>query len=161
MEKLQNRSKGFTIIELLIVLAIAALIILIVLIAVPQLQRNQRNQARQSILNRVTTEVNNYSGNNNGRIPTSATDITGFTTRYLTGVNRQDPQSGTDMGVTWLASSPAGGAAPAGAEIPAIGSIFYKNGYTCNGEILNTANARNFAIWTQLEGGAIYCLDNE
>ena len=45
--------KGFTIIEVMIVLAIAGLIIAVVLVAVPQLQRNQRNNARKSILSRI------------------------------------------------------------------------------------------------------------
>jgi prepilin-type N-terminal cleavage/methylation domain-containing protein len=36
----QKRQQGFTIIEVLIVLAIAALILLIVFLAVPALQRN-------------------------------------------------------------------------------------------------------------------------
>lgn len=159
MKKLQNESKGFTIIELLIVLAIAALIILIVLIAVPQLQRNQRNTARQSIVGRITTEINNYSGNNNGRIPVQA-DLPGFVTRYLEGVNIEDPQLGTTMPVTYVASGLEAGV-PAGANLPPVGTIFYHDGFTCDGESLVAANPRNFAIWTQLEGGAVYCLDNE
>ena len=41
----QSRSEGFTIIEVMIVLAIAAMILLVVLLAVPALQRNSRNTA--------------------------------------------------------------------------------------------------------------------
>lgn len=158
MKKLQNSSKGFTIIELLIVLAIAALIILIVLIAVPQLQRNQRNTARQSIIGRITTEINNYSGNNNGNIPNNAATITDLTNRYLNGVDRADPQLGTPMAVTYAADPPDG--VPTGANLPAVGTIFYRDAHLCNGESVNGAGARNFAVWTQLEGGAVYCLDN-
>jgi prepilin-type N-terminal cleavage/methylation domain-containing protein len=43
----QKREAGFTIIEVLIVLAIAALILLIVFLAVPALQRNARNNSYQ------------------------------------------------------------------------------------------------------------------
>jgi prepilin-type N-terminal cleavage/methylation domain-containing protein len=42
----RHSNKGFTIIEVLIVLAIASLIMLIVFLAVPALQRNWRNQQR-------------------------------------------------------------------------------------------------------------------
>ena len=46
LTKLQKRNtEGFTIIEVMIVLAIAALILLIVLLAVPALQRQFRNTA--------------------------------------------------------------------------------------------------------------------
>ena len=41
-----KRDEGFTIIEVLIVLAIAGLIMLIVFLAVPALQRNSRNTQR-------------------------------------------------------------------------------------------------------------------
>ena len=158
MKKLQNRSEGFTIIELLIVLAIAALIILVVLIAVPQLQRNQRNQARQSIAGRIVTEVNNYSGNNNGTLPTANADATtgfsgGFSTRYLGNVNINDPQTGT----------PASGSITfTGTPGTTAGNMDYTTNRICDGEISTTtgASARNFALVTRLEGGATYCLDN-
>lgn len=65
---IQNKDSGFTIIEVLIVLAIAALILVVVLIAIPQLQRNQRNSARQNDASRVVTSVQNWSANNNGRV---------------------------------------------------------------------------------------------
>ncbi len=74
LQQLREQEKGFTIIEVLIVLAIGALILVIVLIAIPQLQRNQRNTARKSVLSRMVTEVGNFSGNNNGAIPAPDTD---------------------------------------------------------------------------------------
>lgn len=165
MRKLQNRSKGFTIIELLIVLAIAALIILIVLIAVPQLQRNQRNTARQNIAGRIATEINNYAGNNNGNTPTENADATtgftgGFANRYLSNIDINDPQTGQPVG------SGSGGVAFAftGATEPGgtPGNLLYGRNRICNGEIATGAgaNARNFVLVIRLEGGAGYCLDN-
>ncbi len=64
----QKKDEGFTIIEVLIVLAIAGLILVIVLVAVPQLQRNQRNEARRADAARVGTAVSNWSSNNNGKV---------------------------------------------------------------------------------------------
>lgn len=155
-----NSAKGFTIIEVMIVLAIAGLIIGVVLVAIPQLQRNQRNEARRSILGRIKTEVDNYTGNNNGRIPANATDVTSFVSRYMTGVNYEDPRSGTNMAITWPTSAVIAGV-PSGGSLPAVGSIFYRSSFSCNGESLVASSARQYALWTQLEGGAIYCLDNE
>ena len=48
MSNIKNRKDGFTIIEVLIVLAIAGLIMLIVFLAVPALQRNSRNTQRKN-----------------------------------------------------------------------------------------------------------------
>ncbi len=69
--KLKNQ-RGFTIIEVLIVLAIAGLILLIVFLAVPALQRNQRNTGRKQDAARFGTAVNNYVSNNSGKLPTTA-----------------------------------------------------------------------------------------
>lgn len=64
----QNKQEGFTIIEVLIVLAIAALILLIVFLAVPALQRTARNTSRKSEASRVATAFANYATNNNGTL---------------------------------------------------------------------------------------------
>ena len=45
MNVTKQKEKGFTIIEVVLVLAIAGLIFLMVFIALPQLQRSQRNPA--------------------------------------------------------------------------------------------------------------------
>jgi prepilin-type N-terminal cleavage/methylation domain-containing protein len=69
--KLKNE-KGFTIIEVLIVLAIAGLILLIVFLAVPALQRTSRNTARKSDVGRVGSLTTEFVSNNNGRLPLAA-----------------------------------------------------------------------------------------
>lgn len=63
--------KGFTIIEVLIVLAIAGLILLIVFLAVPSLQRNSRNTARRNDVARVGGAATEFVANNNGTLPTN------------------------------------------------------------------------------------------
>jgi prepilin-type N-terminal cleavage/methylation domain-containing protein len=67
--KLSKRNQGFTIIEVLIVLAIAGLIMVMVFIAVPNLQRNQRNTGRRQDASRVLTAVDNFVTNANGTMP--------------------------------------------------------------------------------------------
>ena len=68
--KLNRKSnKGFTIIEVLIVLVIASSVLLIVFLAVPQLQRNSRNTQRRSAVASIAGAVNEYNTNNNGTMP--------------------------------------------------------------------------------------------
>lgn len=67
---------GFTIIEVMIVLAIAGLILLIVFLAIPALQRNSRNTQRKDEAGRVASAVSNFVSNNNGLVPTTAAQLT-------------------------------------------------------------------------------------
>ena len=61
-----NNKKGFTIIEVVLVLAIAGLIFLMVFVALPALQRSQRDTARRNDLARVDTSLVQYQTNNQG-----------------------------------------------------------------------------------------------
>jgi prepilin-type N-terminal cleavage/methylation domain-containing protein len=68
-----KNKKGFTIIEVVLVLAIAGLIFLMVFIALPALQRSQRNTQREDDLSRFLTAANDYQTNNNGKSPFAKT----------------------------------------------------------------------------------------
>lgn len=78
MQKLRKNREGFTIIEVLIVLAIAALIMLIVFLAVPALQRNSRNNGRRNDVSRIAAGVNDYIANNNGALVPNGLAFTGI-----------------------------------------------------------------------------------
>ena len=69
VNKLQRKSEGFTIIEVLIVLAIAGLIMLIVFLAVPALQRNSRNTSYRNEASQLLSAATEFSNNNNGSVP--------------------------------------------------------------------------------------------
>lgn len=80
-----NSKQGFTIIEVVLVLAIAGLIFLMVFVALPALQRSQRDTARRNDLARVDTslvqyQTNNQGTNNGSNLPTNSTV-------YMGGVN--------------------------------------------------------------------------
>lgn len=60
---------GFTIIEVVLVLAIAGLIFMMVFIALPALQRSQRDTQRRDDIGKVTQAMMNYATNNNGKLP--------------------------------------------------------------------------------------------
>lgn len=65
---IKKREEGFTIIEVMIVLAIAGLIMLIVFLAVPALQRNSRNTQRNNDAARVSAAINECTANQNGTL---------------------------------------------------------------------------------------------
>src|SRR6185312_7970966 len=66
----KSNGEGFTIIEVMIVLAIAGLILLIVFLAVPALQRSSRNTQRKNDAAAVGGAVANFISNNGGTVPT-------------------------------------------------------------------------------------------
>lgn len=71
-----NTKQGFTIIEVVLVLAIAGLIFLMVFVALPALQRSQRDTARRNDMSRVDTSLVQYQTNNNNKsnnLPESGT----------------------------------------------------------------------------------------
>jgi len=184
----KKAQKGFTIIEVMIVLAIAGLIMVVVLIAVPQLQRSQRNNARQANIARVSTELGNYAGNNNGKIPTTSTEINEFLSRYLGGLNYEDPSTGANMPLVVGSGKISNGTVPSLSDDTAqvtinnngtatdpsddypevtgggdLGVIYYETQYQCDGEKQTSVSGgnRNYVLVSALEGGAVYCLDNK
>ncbi|HTH72240.1 MAG TPA: type II secretion system protein [Candidatus Pristimantibacillus sp.] len=64
-----KKEQGFTIIEVLIVLAIAGLILLVVFLAVPALQRNARNTQRTEDAGNILSAITEFATNNNGSLP--------------------------------------------------------------------------------------------
>jgi type II secretory pathway pseudopilin PulG len=62
---------GFTIIEVVLVLAIAGLIFLMVFLALPALQRSQRDTARKNDVGIVVAGIQSYMGNNKEKLPDS------------------------------------------------------------------------------------------
>ena len=81
--KTKNSKSGFTIIEVVLVLAIAGLIFLMVFIALPALQRSQRDTQRRDDLAMLATALNSYSTNNRGKVPTDVKAWANFWTTYL------------------------------------------------------------------------------
>lgn len=89
LDKIQNRKdSGFTIVEVMIVLAIAGLIILIVFLAVPALQRNSRNTQRANDAATIVGAINECVANFNGKL--TSCDTGAELTNYITiGDNSQ------------------------------------------------------------------------
>ena len=63
-----NHKKGFTIIEVVLVLAIAGLIFLMVFIAFPALQRSQRDTQRTDDMARVQSQLMSWQNNHSNKL---------------------------------------------------------------------------------------------
>lgn len=89
MSKAELKRRGFTIIEVVLVLAIAGLIFLMVLTALPALKRNQRDQARKTFQSKVSSAVTTYQSNRRNSLPATGKDFAS----YFDGVAATNQQS--------------------------------------------------------------------
>lgn len=89
---------GFTIIEVVLVLAIAGLIFLMVFIALPALQRSQKDTQRRQNMTALAEAVTNYQGNNNGKLP--ADGVVGSEEENTPGIKLSTYCSGTTSPTT-------------------------------------------------------------
>ena len=94
----KNNKKGFTIIEVVLVLAIAGLIFLMVFLALPALQRSQRDTQRKNDASRLRAAITDYTSNNRGALPwtdtgTIANDSAFLTNYVLKGSSFNDPST--------------------------------------------------------------------
>ncbi len=81
---LSKSKKGFTIIEVVIVLVIGAIIMLMVFLVVPALQRSQRDARRQSDARRFLAAAEQYAVNNSGSYPPADTaGVDSVITNYI------------------------------------------------------------------------------
>lgn len=165
MNRLKNNGKGFTIIEVVLVLAIAGLIFLVVFLALPALQRGQRDTQRKNDLGRFTSQVTSFQSNNQGQLPANAAAWTSFISNYLTtgGSTFAEPSSGTTYAVTASATLPVSTTAPnfSGAN---QNTIYVYTGAKCDpanaSGVSANAGSRNYAALIYQEQGGFSCLDN-
>ena len=158
--KKQSPKKGFTIIEVVLVLAIAGLIFLMVFVALPALQRSQRDTQRRDDMARFMSQLTQYQSNNNGKIPTDQTGYENFVANYLRvgGDAFEDPKSGNAYLVKVEACESGNCADKATADDDTI-HVYYKG--ECNGEIPTyNGGQRKVAITYKLEGSGVYCASN-
>lgn len=141
--KLKNNS-GFTIIEVLIVLAIAGLILLIVFLAVPALQRSARNTQRKNDVAAELGAMSEYADNNNGALPNVATFASGTLTFTLFGGPAGQANSTAKVGYYTVAPAIT-------STIPATwtsDSAEIVKGATCNGTAPATGSVNSYvAVW--------------
>lgn len=165
LNKLQQRKDaGFTIIEVMIVLAIAGLIMLIVFLAVPALQRNSHNTSIKNDVAGLLAGMNEATNNNNGTAPTSlangsqtAVDITNSS---VTGYNKATVKlgyvDGSALGATITKLSGTANA------VTTAGTVKLYTNAVCSGNGATSTNAttRNYVALFALEGGASLCQES-
>lgn len=164
----QKTKRGFTIIEVVLVLAIAGLIFLMVFIALPALQRSQRDTQRRDDMARFASQLAQYQANNKGKVPdvTKPGDWNTFISNYLT-VNGQDTFEDPSGSVTYNVkditdcSTATNCKQKSVAEDVSTGSIHVYYHATCDGETpVQKKGAKNIAFTYKLEGAGVYCGHN-
>lgn len=164
--------KGFTVIEVSLVLAIAGLIFAMTFVALPALQRSGRDTTRKDDMADFIANVKKYQTNNRGALPGSgesglpitvdkyynpgANDTTwqGFYNKYL-GDNFYDPSGNVySLNIRSCSSSTPGASCGENIEGNELGKILVLTQATCNGtDAVASSNPRNLAVLYRTEGG--------
>lgn len=157
--KLNTNQRGFTIIEVVLVLAIAGLIFLMVFIALPALQAGQRDTSRKNDLSIIAATVTSLKSANKGQNPTQS-----MLRSSLAGglSDNTDPS----QIIVWAAPANTTTASinEANGKLGQVGVVF---GYKCvssstNGVSTITPGSKaQFIVFGRLEGGNAsgYCID--
>ncbi|MFA5004236.1 MAG: type II secretion system protein [Candidatus Saccharimonadales bacterium] len=150
----KNKSDGFTIIEVLIVLAIAGLILLIVFLAVPALQRNAHNTAAKNDVAGLLGAMSEYVNNNSGSLP--AAQAAGSGASYVIGSGAGISTATAKLGYYTGADVSIVTTVPATA--PTSGVVIVEKA-TCSGNSATATGAspRGYAAWYVIEGGGTQC----
>lgn len=152
MSNLLKKEKGFTLIEIVLVLAIAGLLLVIVFLAVSGAQKSRRDNQRKNDLARIAAQVEAYASNTAGVYPATAA---AFSTQLLGTyalTNAKDPLAGSVYKYD-------GAQTPNGTN--AAGMVYTLGGAgitACDGTTAMTGT-RTFKLVMNLEQGTA-CFDN-
>jgi prepilin-type N-terminal cleavage/methylation domain-containing protein len=80
-----DSKQGFTIIEVVLVLAIAGLIFLMVFLAIGAAQRAQRDQLRKNQLGTLKSNIDNWRVNHKGNVIDTETEAENLMMTYFDG----------------------------------------------------------------------------
>ena len=145
----QKRGQGFTIIEVMIVLAIAGLILAIIFLAVPALQRNTRNNSRKNDATHLAGLVSEYAGNHAGVLPT----VVGAGAGQMDLTNEHWAIMTAPVTANLILTNAQG----------SLTSMNVNKGFTCDPSTnaLTTGNSHSFSISFQIETSSTtqnYCI---
>lgn len=142
-KKISTTKQGFTIIEVVLVLAIAGLIFLMVFVAFPALQRNQRDTQRRQDYANIASGVISSAASNGGNFPSTVAATTA-------NVDGLDPD-GTGYTITPTNTR----------TVPTLsaGAVFVIEKATCtqdSGSFTEASAGKSFIVYGYLENGS-YC----
>lgn len=135
------KQKGFTLIEIVLVLAIAGLIFVIVFLAVSQAQASRRDTQRQNDLNRIGAQLEQAAGNNRGDYPSEAeftNTSSAFHNNFIATEEFNDPTTGADY--SYQAGTPNCDADPVGTVYYDLTGRTYELNMCLEGGITTTTN---------------------
>lgn len=154
MSKQQLKERGFTIIEVVLVLAIAALIFLMVFIALPALQRSQRDSARKNDVSIVSAAVNSFSSSNQGRLPAAGNNAA--LRAYVSGLS-----GNSEVNRITVANFTPTVNVEDGAIVVVLQAVCGEIGVNGGTQALNRGTLRQYATVTRLEqGNSTHCLSS-
>ena len=177
LKSIKKDRGGFTIIEVLIVLAIAALILVIVFLAVPSLQRSARNTQRRTDVSALITAVSNYISDNNGQVPdtikvaapTATVSCTAAASPNSTGCTKDGNSETATLGYytasPLLLQTSGSIVIPTAANFATTGlttdNVIYAPEVSCNNGTPQTGQTGAFAFFYAPEpsGTTVECLD--
>lgn len=147
-----NTKKGFTIIEVVLVLAIAGLIFLMVFLALPALQRTQRDTQRKNDASRLRAAVTDFQSNNRGALPWDASGSlnSALVNNYVKANDTTflDPSTNSDYTVSVGTGTPSN-----------LGDILVSNNAMCGTEGAITSG-KGIAVSVKTENGSATCVDS-
>lgn len=150
MKQITKKQGGFTLIEVVLVLAIGALIILMALLAFNGASRSRRDTARTNLVGQIQAAAEQSASNNNGSYPDSDT----FTS-LKTANKWADPSSGASA-VLYVSAIAK----------PSAPSVFYVAGGTCDANgtevasVDSTATSKYAIVYYQESSKKTVCKSN-
>lgn len=163
---IRKKEKGFTIIEVVLVLAIAGLIFMMVFLALPALQRSQRDTQRKTDLSRIQSAITSYTSSNRGVLP-AAGKWAAFETSYLltNGDTFVDPLGSTNAQGASVKSYVLTDESDDITDVKfADGQniIYYSPGFVCgaSNDVVIAKGSRSVAFRIVLESGGFDCRSN-
>lgn len=173
-----SNNRGFTIIEVLIVLAIVGLIILIIFLALPTLQRVERNNYRKQQAQFAVSQMEFYK-NDKAKYPETTDERCDFVKNYFASaiaVDNCGTVGGSQNCVLGEMQRINVCFHDYGGDHKYIGDadeLSIEFGHWCNRgsnynnkpeeHIMSTTSAHDkskYVAWVQLEKGPVYCVDN-
>ena len=157
---LQSSKKGFTIIEVVIVLVIGAIIMLMVFLIVPQLQRSQRDARRQSDARTFLASAEQFATQNNGNYPSTAGEVTTVVNNFVNRAGGFLSPNGNAYLANNLDGVTAGAAAAS--TVTAASEMEYRTAATCTGPAITAlaGQTRRVAVMVFQENGGSFCVNN-
>lgn len=146
---LKKNNKGFTLIEIVIVIAIAALILVGVLLAVQGAQKNRRDSQRKNDASRIAAQLEQYASNHSGTYPDNTAKQADFQAQLST-VGIKNPTNNKAYSYTWV-TTPA----------KCTSWTTTTTGVPSSANHITIAvNGRQYAVLAGQESGDFFCANN-